>query len=68
MATTAIASTKFSGGSFLLDVGNETEWHVTPLRTPDWRCADLLEAAQHIVNSESGQFHSHPMPGMAGTR
>jgi histidinol-phosphate phosphatase family protein len=54
--------------TILLDVGNETEWHVTPLRTPDRRCADLLEAAQHIVGSESGQFHPHPMTGMAETR
>ena len=35
--------------SVLLDVGNETEWHLTPLRTPHYRCADLLAAAQIIV-------------------
>lgn len=33
----------------LLDVGNETEWMLSPLRRPHLRCADLLEAAQAIV-------------------
>lgn len=35
--------------SVLLDVGNETEWRLTPLRTPHHRCADLLAAARIIV-------------------
>lgn len=37
----------------LMDVGNETEWRVSPLRTPDLRCADLLEAARAIVAARS---------------
>lgn len=35
--------------SVLLDVGNETQWRITPLRTPHHRVADLLEAAELIV-------------------
>ncbi|HEU4459118.1 MAG TPA: HAD-IIIA family hydrolase [Methylibium sp.] len=35
--------------SLLLDVGNETVWRMSPLRTPERRCADLLEAASHIL-------------------
>ena len=35
--------------SVLLDVGNETIWRMSPLREPDHRCADLLEAARVIV-------------------
>lgn len=35
--------------SVLLDVGNETEWRLSPLRTPHHRCADLLAAARIIV-------------------
>jgi histidinol-phosphate phosphatase family protein len=33
----------------LLDVGNETEWRSSPLRTPHVRARDLLEAARYIV-------------------
>jgi D-glycero-D-manno-heptose 1,7-bisphosphate phosphatase len=33
----------------LLDVGNETEWRVSPLRTPHHVCRDLREAATLIV-------------------
>ena len=33
----------------LLDVGNETEWRLSPLRTPHHRCADLLAAARIIA-------------------
>jgi D-glycero-D-manno-heptose 1,7-bisphosphate phosphatase len=33
----------------LLDVGHETVWRCSPLRTPHHRCADLLQAARHIV-------------------
>jgi D-glycero-D-manno-heptose 1,7-bisphosphate phosphatase len=39
--------------SVLLDVGNETEWKLSPIRTPDGRCADLREAAQYILRCES---------------
>ncbi|HEV7576670.1 MAG TPA: HAD family hydrolase [Caldimonas sp.] len=35
--------------SVLLDVGNETEWRLSPIRTPDGRCADLAEAAEFIL-------------------
>jgi phosphoglycolate phosphatase-like HAD superfamily hydrolase len=33
----------------LLDVGNETVWHRTPLREPHHRCRDLLDAADVIL-------------------
>lgn len=33
----------------LLDVGNETQWRWSPLRTPHHRCGDLLEAARIIA-------------------
>ena len=35
--------------SVLLDVGNETVWRRSPLREPDHRASDLLDAARHIV-------------------
>jgi histidinol-phosphate phosphatase family protein len=34
----------------LLDVGHETMWRLSPLRTPHHRCADLFEAAQLIAH------------------
>lgn len=39
--------------SVLLDVGNETEWRLSPLRTPHARCSDLLHAARHIVAADT---------------
>lgn len=33
----------------LLDVGNETLWQLSPMRTPHHRCGDLLEAARIIA-------------------
>jgi D-glycero-D-manno-heptose 1,7-bisphosphate phosphatase len=36
--------------SVLLDVGNETEWVSGPLREPDLRCTDLLDAAQATLD------------------
>lgn len=36
----------------LLDVGHETEWVRSPLRTPDHVAADLLEAARAIVDAD----------------
>lgn len=33
----------------LLDVGNETVWRMSPLRTPQARCHHLLQAAEHIL-------------------
>ena len=38
--------------SVLLDVGNETEWRLSPLREPQHRAVDLLDAARHIVASD----------------
>lgn len=37
--------------SVLLDVGNETEWRLSPLRMPHHRCPDLLSAAELILTS-----------------
>jgi D-glycero-D-manno-heptose 1,7-bisphosphate phosphatase len=37
----------------LLDVGNETEWKLSPIRTPDRRCANLGEAAEFILAHRS---------------
>jgi D-glycero-D-manno-heptose 1,7-bisphosphate phosphatase len=39
--------------SVLLDVGNETEWKLSPIRSPDARCADLGEAAQFILRCQA---------------
>src|SRR5512132_1348066 len=36
----------------LLDVGNETEWRFSPLRTPTLRARDLKRAAQSILRHE----------------
>ncbi len=50
----------------LLDVGNETLWQVSPLRTPHYRCADLLQAARIITGAsldpsiETGDSCRHP--------
>jgi len=38
--------------SVLLDVGNETEWKLSPIRAPEARCADLAEAARFILSRE----------------
>ena len=38
--------------SILVDNGNETEWHDSPLRRPDYLARDLLDAASHIVMNE----------------
>jgi hypothetical protein len=35
--------------SVLVDVGHETGWRQSPLRVPDHRCADLLDAARFIL-------------------
>lgn len=43
------AGARAGARSMLLDVGHETVWHMTPLRTPLHRVADLLEAADLIV-------------------
>ena len=36
--------------TILLDNGNETEWELTPERQPDYRAADLAEAAQIVLS------------------
>ncbi len=36
----------------LMDVGNETEWRLTPIRRPDIQAPDLLEAARAILAHE----------------
>jgi len=36
----------------LLDVGNETEWKLSPIRSPEARCADLAEAARFILSRQ----------------
>lgn len=35
----------------LVDNGNETEWQLTPVRTPDFRVRDLAEAAEVILGA-----------------
>ena len=44
------AGRRASCSTVLLDVGNETVWHVTPQRLPHHRCADLGAAASFIVS------------------
>lgn len=38
--------------SILLDVGHETVWRLSPLRTPHARAQDLLEAARLIIAAD----------------
>lgn len=47
--------------SLLMDVGNETEWRLSPLREPESRVTDLLEAARWIV-TRSGQPQHDAVP------
>jgi hypothetical protein len=35
-------------------VGNETEWQLTPERTPEHRATDLWQAACHILTEDFG--------------
>ena len=37
----------------LLDVGNEDQWQMSPIRRPEAVCADLLEAAQVIEGADA---------------
>lgn len=39
--------------TILVDVGNETQWHLSPLRTPHHLCADFLEAARIVIRASS---------------
>jgi histidinol-phosphate phosphatase family protein len=40
----------------LIDNGNETEWKMSPLRTPTFKAPDLFVAAQLIAQMESGEL------------
>jgi len=44
--------------AILIDNGNETEWELSPARTPDLVARDLVEAASQIVAQRS----AHPVP------
>jgi histidinol-phosphate phosphatase family protein len=48
--------------SVLLDTGGETEWVPGPLRVPDLRCADLLEAAVATLAPEAMPAAVPPRP------
>jgi len=61
----------------MLDIGHETVWRLSPLRTPHLRAADLLEAARAIVaadeaaaREETAQKDRPPQPAddLQGTR
>lgn len=43
----------------LLDVGNETEWNLSPPRRPDHRCRDLREAALLIHAADHAGCSEH---------
>lgn len=47
--------------SVLLDVGHETIWRLSPLRTPHGRVADLLEAARFIVEADAADARAAPI-------
>jgi histidinol-phosphate phosphatase family protein len=47
--------------TILLDVGNETEWDLTPTRTPDHVVATLRDAA-HLILASSPRLHGVPTP------
>jgi D-glycero-D-manno-heptose 1,7-bisphosphate phosphatase len=44
----------------LLDVGHETAWRLSPLRTPHVRAADLLQAARAIVEADEAERAAKP--------
>lgn len=46
--------------TILLDVGHETAWKRSPLRTPHHRAANLLHAAQWIVSQETSAMPAIP--------
>jgi histidinol-phosphate phosphatase family protein len=53
--------------TILLDVGHETEWELTPLRTPDFTAVDLAAAARVIVaNTAQPTLPAGQCPGPAG--
>ncbi|WP_119154899.1 D-glycero-alpha-D-manno-heptose-1,7-bisphosphate 7-phosphatase [Caldimonas tepidiphila] len=55
----------------LLDVGNETEWLMSPLRTPHRCVRDLMEAARSILASDRAgrpDVERNPLPPGTGSR
>ncbi len=50
----------------LIDNGNETEWQLTPMRSPHYRVADLEEAARIITGIDLSS--SNPAPSVSGER
>lgn len=54
--------------TILLDVGNETRWRITPLRTPHSRCKDMLEAARLIVEHAGIACGGDPFSSQAAQR
>lgn len=44
----------------LIDNGNETEWQLSPARSPHYRVADLEAAARTITGVDNPLPHSHP--------
>jgi len=51
--------------TILIDNGNETEWQLTPLRSPHYRAADLEEAARIITGIDMSSSNS-PAPSATG--
>jgi D-glycero-D-manno-heptose 1,7-bisphosphate phosphatase len=51
------AGRRASCRTVLLDVGHETAWRMSPMRTPHERCGHLLEAAQRIVAATQAARH-----------
>jgi D-glycero-D-manno-heptose 1,7-bisphosphate phosphatase len=49
--------------TLLIDNGNETEWQMTPQRTPHLKAADLYEAAQLIAAMENYRPMTDSHPG-----
>ena len=50
--------------TLLIDNGNETEWHMTPQRTPHLKAADLYEAALLIAAMENYRPTTGSHPGV----
>ncbi len=45
----------------LVDCGNETEWKLSPLRAPHYRCATLLDAARRILDNRTHAASPRPL-------
>jgi D-glycero-D-manno-heptose 1,7-bisphosphate phosphatase len=52
--------------TILLDVGHETEWELTPARTPDATVADLHEAAHLILDADHPGVRARTAGGWRG--